>query len=59
MHYNAGRKPVTSGLNLESVGVAVDTESQKIIGNHDNDHEKSSVPNIYAIGDVLHVSSIL
>lgn len=51
-----GRKPETSGINLESVGVKTDPETNKIIGNYDHDHERSSVPNIYAIGDVLHVS---
>ena len=52
----AGRKADTSGLNLSEVGVYTDTETGKIIGNHDNDYERSSVPNIYAIGDVLYVS---
>ncbi|CAC5419494.1 TXNRD [Mytilus coruscus] len=49
-----GRKPETLRINLESVGVVTDPETNKIVGNHDNDHERSSVPNIYAIGDVLH-----
>jgi pyruvate/2-oxoglutarate dehydrogenase complex dihydrolipoamide dehydrogenase (E3) component len=52
-----GRNPDTDSLNLESVGVKTDEQTKKIIGNHDHDRERSSVPNIYAIGDVLHVSS--
>lgn len=29
--------------------------TQKVIGGHGDDHEGTSVPNIYAIGDILHV----
>lgn len=47
-----GRRASTKSLELESVGVEL--LSGKVIGGFENDNEKSSVPNIYAIGDVLH-----
>ena len=56
LFFVSGRNPDTDSLNLESVGVKTDEKTKKIIGNHDHDRERSSVPNIYAIGDVLHVS---
>ena len=59
LYFVSGRNPATDSLNLESVGVKTDEKSKKIIGNHDHDQERSSVPNIYAIGDVLHVSWFL
>ena len=46
---------MTDSLNLESVGVLLDKDNRKIIGNHDNDQERSSVPHIYGLGDVLQV----
>lgn len=49
----SGRRASTKSLELESVGVEL--LSGKVIGGFENDNEKSSVPNIYAIGDVLHV----
>jgi thioredoxin/glutathione reductase (selenoprotein) len=45
-----GRTPSTKDLNLEKVGVKVDPKTQKIIV---DDTEKTSVDNIYAIGDVI------
>lgn len=47
-----GRTPSTKDLNLEKVGVKVDPKTQKIIV---DDTEKTSVDNIYAIGDVIAV----
>jgi thioredoxin reductase (NADPH) len=47
-----GRTPCTSDLGLTALGVTMD-ESGFIVGDNGNDHERSSVPNIYAIGDVL------
>lgn len=44
-----GRLPNTSGLNLETVGVKLD-ERKRIVVDH---HLQSSVPGIYAIGDVI------
>ena len=44
-----GRKPYTDDLGLESVGVATDGR-----GFIDTDHFRTSVPGIYAIGDVTH-----
>ncbi|KAL8578778.1 Thioredoxin reductase 2, mitochondrial [Nucella lapillus] len=49
-----GRRADTQSLNLKEVGVELDSETDKMIGGQDGDHERSSVPNIYAIGDVLH-----
>lgn len=44
-----GRKPFTDGLNLEKLGIVL--EKGKIIV--DNSTLQTSVPNIYAIGDVI------
>ncbi len=48
-----GRDPLTSNLGLENVGVEMDEKTGFIIC---NDHEQTSVPNVYAIGDVTLVS---
>lgn len=44
-----GRKPYTEGLNLEAAGLTVNNRGQIDV----NDHMQTSVPNIYAIGDVV------
>jgi dihydrolipoamide dehydrogenase len=44
-----GRKPFTTNLGLENAGVRFDQR-----GFIANDHFKTNVPNIYAIGDVTH-----
>lgn len=44
-----GRKPYTDGLNLEAVGLKADERGRIPV----NDHLQTSVPNIYAIGDVI------
>jgi dihydrolipoamide dehydrogenase len=44
-----GRKPYTEGLNLEEAGLSVNQRGQIDV----NDHLQTSVPNIYAIGDVV------
>ncbi|XP_048199459.1 thioredoxin reductase 2, mitochondrial isoform X3 [Perognathus longimembris pacificus] len=44
-----GRVPETRGLNLEKAGVNTNPETQKILV---DSREASSVPHIYAIGDV-------
>lgn len=44
-----GRKPFTEGLNLEAVGVAVNSRGQIEV----NDHLQTAVPTIYAVGDVV------
>ncbi|XP_046559567.1 thioredoxin reductase 2, mitochondrial-like [Haliotis rubra] len=49
-----GRRPETHSLGLNQVGVALDETTNKIIGGHGGDHERTSVDNIYGIGDVLH-----
>ena len=43
-----GRRPYTEGLGLEKIGVAVDDRGRVPT----NDHFQTSVPNVYAIGDV-------
>lgn len=43
-----GRKPATSGLNLEIAGVKTDERGTIVV----DEHLKTSNPNIYAIGDV-------
>ena len=42
-----GRKPNTEGLNLDAIGISFDKKGIKV-----NDNMQTSVPNIYAIGDV-------
>lgn len=44
-----GRKPCTAGLGLENVGVALDERGRVKV----DDHFKTSVEGIYAIGDVI------
>jgi dihydrolipoamide dehydrogenase len=44
-----GRRPCTSGLGLEKLGVKMDSR-----GFIETDHFKTSVPGIWAIGDVIH-----
>jgi len=44
-----GRKPYTDGLNAEAAGVKLTDRGQVEV----NDHLQTSVPNIYAIGDVV------
>ncbi|HSQ59727.1 MAG TPA: dihydrolipoyl dehydrogenase [Acidobacteriota bacterium] len=43
----AGRKPVTDGIGLESVGVATERGWVKV-----NEYQETSVPGVYAIGDI-------
>lgn len=45
-----GRIPCTRNIGLEAVGVNIDPKSGKIIV---NEKEETSVPNIYAVGDIL------
>ncbi len=44
-----GRKPFTDGLNLEAAGLTSNSKGQIEV----NDHLQTSVPNIYAVGDVV------
>ena len=44
-----GRKPYTEGLGLENIGLKVNDRGQIDV----NDHLQTSVPNVYAIGDVI------
>lgn len=44
-----GRKPYTEGLGLQDVGVAVDERGRVTI----DDHYRTNVPGIYAVGDVV------
>ncbi len=43
-----GRKPNTDGLGLEAIGVKTDAEGAVVV----NEYSRSSVENIYAVGDV-------
>ena len=45
-----GRRPLTEGLNLEEVGVAVDAKTGQIIV---DEGYRTSVKSIYAIGDLI------
>lgn len=49
---SSGRIPETKSLNLEKAGVNTNPNSQKILVNA---QEATSVPHIYAIGDVAEV----
>jgi dihydrolipoamide dehydrogenase len=44
-----GRRPYTDGLNAEAAGVKVNDRGQVEV----DDHLRTNVPNIYAIGDVV------
>lgn len=50
--FHVGRDPETSQLNLEKAGVEVHQQTKKIVGNNS---EQTTVPHIFAIGDVLQV----
>lgn len=43
-----GRKPNTDGLGLEAIGVKTDADGAVVV----NEYSRSSVENIYAVGDV-------
>ena len=43
-----GRQPVSEGLGLETLGVAVDRGFVKV-----DDHYRTNVPHVYAIGDLI------
>jgi dihydrolipoamide dehydrogenase len=45
----AGRRPFTQGLNLEGVGVSLDRRGCIVV----DAKYQTSVPGIYAIGDVI------
>ena len=48
--YAIGRNPKTTGMNLAEIGVALDEIGAVII----DDDFRTSVPNIFALGDVTH-----
>lgn len=48
-----GRRALTRELNLDKAGVKTAGEGEKI----DAVNEQTNVPHIYAVGDVLYVSS--
>ncbi len=43
-----GRKPNTSGLGLETIGVSLDAAGAVVV----NERSQTSVPSVYAVGDV-------
>ena len=51
-----GRKAQTGTLNLQELGVELVEETGKIVGGYGAEHERTAVPNIFAVGDVLEVS---
>jgi dihydrolipoamide dehydrogenase len=44
-----GRRPYTEGLNAEAIGIAMDEKGRIVV----DEHLQTSVPGIYAIGDVI------
>lgn len=46
---SAGRRPYTKGLGLEAVGIQLNNRGQIPV----DDHFRTNVPNVYAIGDVI------
>jgi len=50
-----GRQPCTEALKLENIGLQLNSRSGKI----DAIDEQTNIPNIYAVGDVLHVSFLI
>jgi pyruvate/2-oxoglutarate dehydrogenase complex dihydrolipoamide dehydrogenase (E3) component len=54
--YFQGRDPEISPLQLDKAGVEMDPNSKKIIV---DENERTSVANIYGIGDVIHVCLLL
>jgi dihydrolipoamide dehydrogenase len=48
---STGRRPITQGIGLEAVGVQADAKTGKIPV---NEHLQTNVPNIYALGDIIH-----
>ena len=46
---SVGRRPYTDGLNADKAGVKISDRGQIEV----NDHLQTSIPNIYAIGDVV------
>lgn len=46
---STGRKPFTEGLGLENIGVTTDKRGRILV----DDHFRTNVENVYAIGDVI------
>jgi dihydrolipoamide dehydrogenase len=47
---SVGRKPCTTGLGLQEIGVALEDKTGKVLV---NEHHQTSVPGVYAIGDLI------
>lgn len=52
MLFAIGRRALTKDLKLENAGVITIPDNDKI----DAKNEKTNIPHIYAVGDILHVS---
>jgi NAD(P) transhydrogenase len=52
--YSVGRTGATSGLNLTAAGVEADSRGRLVV----NDHFQTSVPHVYAVGDVIGFPSL-
>ena len=50
-----GRRPITAGIGLEKIGIAMDEEGWIVA----NEQMETSVSNVYAIGDVLGPSKVM
>ncbi|MDB5392659.1 MAG: gor [Rhodospirillales bacterium] len=46
--YATGRAPMSHGIGLEALGVALDADGAVIV----DDEDRTNIPNIYAVGDV-------
>lgn len=54
-----GRDADTASLGLAEAQVKLDPSTGKVMGDFGSEAERSSVANIFAVGDVLHVSQNL
>jgi NAD(P) transhydrogenase len=52
--YSAGRQGATEGLDLEAAGLSTDDRGRIVV----DDHYRTSVPHIYAVGDVIGFPSL-
>src|SRR5690348_7319008 len=52
--YSAGRQGATDGLDLEAAGLSTDDRGRIVV----DDHYRTSVPHIYAVGDVIGFPSL-
>ena len=51
----AGRRPLTLEVKVDQLGMKLHPESKKVIA----EKETTNIPNIFAVGDILHVSLLV